>query len=316
MSIVVNSLPPPVKSLDEMLAIAGVMEQEAAERYTQLADCMRKVGHAEIAELLAALAAEERDHVGHVESLARRMLHRAPDANGVRRDLPTTFGRGDSVGAAALLSPYRALSIAVRSEERAFAFWTYVAASSTDSALRELAETFADQELKHAANLRSMRRKARRTEERRFQPAPRSEADQQSEAQIRMEAAIVEGFFASYCTRAAKALGNSSDIITVTLFSNLADEARQANAALQPGQTEQRRGELAERHFSAVALLFEAAGMAENLNDLYLDWLDAADGDAWIQCLQERVQASTARLARINVRLLSLEPSLAVVTGE
>lgn len=316
MSSLLSSPPAVVKSLDEMLAIAGMMEQEAAERYTQLAACMRKLGRTEIADLLSTLAAEERDHVSHVEHLAHRMLHHAPDVDVSGRDLPKTFGRGDAVGAAALLSPYKALSIAVRSEERAFTFWTYVAASSTDSALRELAETFARQELKHAADLRSMRRKVCRNEELSFQSAARREADPQSEAQIRVEAAIVEGFFASYCARAAKALGNGSDMITVTLFTNLADEARRANAALQAGHAEHRRGDLADRHFNATALLFEAAGMAENLNDLYLDWLDAADGDAWIQCLQERVQASTARLARINVRLRSLEPSLAVLMDE
>lgn len=312
----VSSLPAAMNSLDEMLATADVMEQEAAERYTELADCMRKLGQTEIADLMTTLAAEERGHVNQVEHRAHRMLRHAPDRSLARRNLPTTFGRPDAVSAAVLLSPHRALSIAVRSEERAFTFWTYVAAGSSDPALSELAETFARQELRHAAKLRCMRRKVRRAEERHFRSATRSQADRQSEAEIRLEGAIMEGFFASYCTGAARTLGNSPDITTVNLFANLAEEARRASAALQVGHTDQRREELAERHPDPTALLFEAAGLGENLNDLYLDWLDGAEDDAWVQCLQKRVEASTARLARINVRLLSLDPSVAVLLGE
>ena len=55
--------------------------------------------------------------------------------------------------------------------------------------------------------------------------------------------------------------------------------------------------------------------MAEDLNDRYLDWLDTAENEALIRDLESRAQATTARLARINERLLSLEPSLAVIGG-
>ena len=153
-------LPPAaLKSVDEMLAVAHAMEREAAARYATLADCMRRVDQSEIADLFAGLAAEERGHVDSVERLAERMLHRTPDPALVHSALPETFVREDEANAAALLSPYRTLSIAVRHEERAFSFWAYVAAQSDSAALRELAEMFARQELIHAAKLRHARRR-------------------------------------------------------------------------------------------------------------------------------------------------------------
>jgi rubrerythrin len=60
----------------------------------------------------------------------------------------------------ALLNPYQALAFAVRNEERAFAFYTYVAAGADDQAVRMLAEDLARDELDHASRLRRFRRRA------------------------------------------------------------------------------------------------------------------------------------------------------------
>src|SRR5262249_16605062 len=162
-----------VKTADEMVAVAHAMEREAAARYAMLADCMRRVDQHEVADLLDELAAEERGHVGSVETLAQQRLHHAPGAAQPDAVLPKTFAREEEATAAALLSAYRTLSIAVRHEERAFAFWTYVAAHSANAALHDLAETFARQELIHAAKLRRARRRALHSERRRLPPAAR-----------------------------------------------------------------------------------------------------------------------------------------------
>ena len=196
--------PPPaaLKSVDEMLAIAHAMEREAAARYAMLADCMRRVDQREIAELLAGLAAEEQSHVDSVERLAERTLHQAPDPSVVHGALLATFAREDEANAAALLSPYRTLSIAVRPEERAFSFWSYVAAQSDKSVLREMAETFARQELIHAAKLRHARRKAFHGE-RGGRRAMAQDADiEPAVAHIRADAARLEAGFATFCVEA------------------------------------------------------------------------------------------------------------------
>src|SRR5262245_29535175 len=224
-----------VKSADEMLAIAHAMEREAAARYAMLADCMRWVNQREIADLLEGLAAEERGHVNGVERLAQQTLNHAPDAPLVHAALPVTFLREDEANAAALLSPYRTLSIAVRHEERAFAFWTYVAAQSDKPALRDLAERFAGQELIHAAKLRHARRRAYHAKRGIHPPRMRDRHHGASLAEMRAEAARLEGEFATFCVAAEQQLRSSADLATANLFQALGDDAQRTVAALTPG---------------------------------------------------------------------------------
>jgi hypothetical protein len=58
-----------------------------------------------------------------------------------------------------LMTPYRAFAMAVRREERAFAFWTYIAATA-DGEVKEAAERVALEELEHISLLRRERRSA------------------------------------------------------------------------------------------------------------------------------------------------------------
>jgi rubrerythrin len=69
-------------------------------------------------------------------------------------------------GSSHLLTPYRALAVAVRNEERAFAFFSYIAAAAPDEKSRKIAEELAKDELAHAWLLRRERRKAYRSEAR------------------------------------------------------------------------------------------------------------------------------------------------------
>jgi rubrerythrin len=312
-----------LKSVDEMLAVAQAMEREAAARYAMLADCMRRVDQREIAELFAGLAAEEQGHVDSVDRLAERTLHRGPDPSLVHGALPKTFAREDEANAAALLSPYRTLSIAVRQEERAFSFWTYVAAQSDNSALCEMAEMFARQELIHAAKLRHARRKAFHAERADLRATAGDAADRASPAEIRAKAAQLEAGFAAFCVAAEQQLRFSADLATADLFQSLGNEVQRAAAGLDPSgphvtpefdrQAAIRRSQI--HGVNAAALLFEAAGMIEDIDYLYLDWLETAATPEGRQELEERAQAATARLARINERLYALEPSIAAIAG-
>jgi len=312
-----------VKSVDEILAFAHAMEREAAARYAMLADCMRRVDQREIAELLDGLAAEERGHVDSVERLAQQALHRAPDSALVHSALPKTFAREDETNAAALLSPYRTLSIAVRHEERAFAFWTYVAAQSDSSVLRELAETFARQELVHAAKLRHARRRAFHAERGGRRAPARDTGIEPASAEIRAEAARLEAGFGAFCVAAEQQLRSGADIVTADLFQSLGDEAQRAAAALNPTgshvaseldrQTVIRRSQI--HGVNGAALLFEAAGMIEDIDYRYLEWLETSARQESLQEFEARAQAATARLARINERLYALEPAIAAIGG-
>jgi rubrerythrin len=150
-----------VESMEELFAIASAMEQEAVAGYFELAERMRREGRPEMAAVFDRLVAEERAHLGSVERWSERMTGKEPDPSAVRwtRD-PIFDDEGAATIAPELLSAYRAFSIAVRNEERAFDFWTYVAANSPLPELREAAEQMAREELEHVATLRGERRRA------------------------------------------------------------------------------------------------------------------------------------------------------------
>lgn len=152
--------PQPVQSLDELFAIAHAMEDEAASRYAEIAQRMRREGDASLAEVFERLSAEERGHIESVTHWSERERGRAPDPALVRWRLPETF---DDEGAATtdprLLTAYRSLAMAVRNEERAFAFWSYVVAHATRPEIRRAAEAMALEELNHVAALRRERRR-------------------------------------------------------------------------------------------------------------------------------------------------------------
>ena len=147
-----------MSSVDELLAVAEGLEREAAARYRALSARMARQGDSAMAAQFEALAGMEERHVSQVTDRVQALLGRASAPLHVGWDLPPTFDEEDARGAT--LGAYQALAFAVRNEERAFAFYTYVAAGAKDSAVRALAEDLARDELQHAALLRHHRRRA------------------------------------------------------------------------------------------------------------------------------------------------------------
>jgi rubrerythrin len=161
MPILRREPPRAAESLDDVFALAHAMEHEAATRYAELALRMRKEGNAALAEVFDGLAADERGHIDSVVHWSERERGRAPEFGRVQWDLSETFDdEGAGTIAPALLTAYKALSMAVRNEERAFAFWSYVAAHARSPDIREAAEKMAHEELEHVATLRRERRRA------------------------------------------------------------------------------------------------------------------------------------------------------------
>jgi len=167
MALLKNEPVAPVGSLDELFAIAHLMETEAAERYSELAGRMRAQGNPKLAEVFERLAEEERGHGDAVMALSVRHTGSPPQHAAIRWDPPETMDMaGIDLTDARLLTAYRALSVAVRNEERAFAFWSYVAAQAEAAPVQEAAERMAHSELEHVAMLRRERRRAYHVERR------------------------------------------------------------------------------------------------------------------------------------------------------
>lgn len=147
-----------VRSMDELLATARVMEREAIEGYRRLAQRMRDANQPDLALLFDELVREEQGHLGQIEDWLDS--DRSLDAQ-VSQSLPPMFDDEDAaLIAPELLDAYRAFSMAVRNEERAFVFWTYVAAHAASEDIRMAAERMAREELGHIATLRRERRRA------------------------------------------------------------------------------------------------------------------------------------------------------------
>jgi len=150
-----------VTSMDELLAIASVMEQEAIAAYSNLADMMRREGRVDLVAVFDRLVGEESQHLGNVERWSETLSGRKPDLASLRWEPVDTFDdEGASSIAPELMTAYRAFAMASRNEERAFLFWTYVAAQTDKDALREAAEKMAREELGHLTTLRRERRLA------------------------------------------------------------------------------------------------------------------------------------------------------------
>ena len=155
-----------VKTTSDLMSIALCAEHEAVRRYAALAEAMHRHGNQEAASMFERMFEEEREHERLIEEWAKlEGVELRTDIGPVVWEdpqLPTDYD-SEAVDPE-YSSPYRALAFAVHNEERAFRFYTYVAATADDVAVREHAETLAREELGHAALLRVMRRRAWRAE--------------------------------------------------------------------------------------------------------------------------------------------------------
>ena len=147
-----------VGSMDELLALARAMEQEAITGYVALAERMRHENRPDLAAVFERLVAEEEGHLGAVNRWIEQSTVAVPPAMPLQE--PMFDDEGAALVAPELLNSYRAFSMAVRNEERAFVFWTYVSANAPSEEIRQAAERMAREELGHVATLRRERRRA------------------------------------------------------------------------------------------------------------------------------------------------------------
>jgi rubrerythrin len=297
-------------SLPEVLAIADELERAAVARYVKLADGMRQVGRGDLAATFESLANEERHHVNGVA----RLLQDAPtnlDSIDLQRwALPEAFS-AEEAEPASLLSPYKALSIAVRGEERAFTFWTYIASTAPDQAVRARAEEMARQELVHAAKLRRARRHAYHAE----YPYGRRRLESRSFASVaavRSELRRLEAEVHVPLSEIARRLECMPDTQGARLMYESIVELVQA----EPTPLRVTHADISYRiHCAASAgeggLLFEAVGLLERLLESSLDMLGATTDAAAAAAIQDWADRTIRIVARLNMRLYALEPKLA-----
>jgi hypothetical protein len=150
----------------DLLAFAAKQSSSEASRYAHAAEVARARGNHELAQLLGILA-ERQPAAGEVNDR---------EAERVRRLLPPALAEADAameeaIGSA-LLTPYRALALAVQEAQRNFRTFAHIAALVGPADVRRDAEALARSELVRAATLRGARRRAYHAERPSGMPAP------------------------------------------------------------------------------------------------------------------------------------------------
>jgi rubrerythrin len=284
--------PAPVSSLPELFAIAHALEEEAASRYTTLAAEMEGLELPRVAAVFQHLVDEERGHAEHVEEWAQGATGACPDHQLMRWQLPDTFDEDEAreIASSRLASAYRALSMAVRNEERAFALWTYIAAQAEAPEVRAAAERMAGEELRHAALLRRERRRAYRED--------RGTAAKSGVPSLLARAMAAEWRLAALLPMLADAEGGATQAAAWHRLAGEAARMATETAALAgedapPDQAVVPQGSLAD-HLSA------ACGAAEQASEAYLDAADAGRDEAVVRRLQSLAEQAIGQVAALR----------------
>ena len=269
-----------LQSLDELFALANAMEQEAASRYASLAEDMRVQDKRALAAVFDQLAAAEREHVDSVANWSQSRLGRPPNPALVRWDAPETFDpqTASEITTSRLMTPYRALSMAVRNEERAFAFWSYVAGFAEDPDIKKAAEAMAREELGHVATLRKERRRAYHDEPARLRAGQHGDVSAPSQ----VDAGVLERSLAMHLSALERRLSGAS---TNRARELLHETTRMSVQAAGVGG------------FPAGLEHEDAQSIAEALADAYLDGAESSDDAIRLELLQTLAELAIARLA-------------------
>jgi len=268
-----------LRSLDELFALAHAMENEAANRYGELAEDMRRQNKDDLASVFTQLAAAEREHVESVARWSQSRRGKAPDSSLVRWEGLETFDENTAteVKTSRLMTPYRALAMAVRNEERAFAFWSYLAAYSEDPEIKKTSETMAREELGHVATLRKERRRAYHREYDRKGGEGSSGAAQSRIDARRLELRLAAQLADLESRLAGPAALRAKELLDQTM--GMAEEAGRIGSF--PGALEQQ----------------DSLAVAEALVDAYLEGAENSDDETRVEVLQELAAKAIARLA-------------------
>lgn len=136
-------------SMAELLVHALVIEAEAVQSYTELAEQMEQCGNLEVAELFAKMAKLEAKHAEMIHEKAGdiKLPELAPwEYRWPGLEPPENI---DPAGIHYLMTPHHALKLALENEINAKTFFEVIASNNNDERVRALAEEMAEDERQH-----------------------------------------------------------------------------------------------------------------------------------------------------------------------
>jgi rubrerythrin len=286
-------------SLEDLLGVANAIEVEAVVRYDQLAEQMERRGEIETAAVFREMSEIEKHHVDAVARRAASLKQGVPPSPDFVWRLPQEIGGSwDEAQHSSLLTPYRALAIAVTNEERAFAYYSYIAARTSDPQVAELAEGLALDELAHAAELRVRRRLAYHRE---F-PGSRAPAAAKIEslADFRDLERRLEQHTAEAHREIAGQLAAAGDAESAAMVMSMAPAESAAELAADRSPALEGRGE-------AAALLHGAVRPLEAASEVYEDLIARAEQEDVLTAAQTALRRAVERISILGHRIHEIE---------
>lgn len=144
----------PVRTMDEFLAYAVQVEEDAALHFEQLAEAMNACGNGDVAALFAQLGGYSRRHLAEAQARCTQQAVTPtlpPKSAWPDNTTPekTTLWAGDPQ-----LSRLGALKAALQGERRGYEFYYAVAGTTRDEAIRTMAREFVREEAEHVEKLK------------------------------------------------------------------------------------------------------------------------------------------------------------------
>jgi rubrerythrin len=143
-----------MQTVEEFLAYSIHLEQEAADRFSELADAMATGGNREVAQLFRQLSDYSRLHLSDAKARAGfREIPLIAPLEFVWPDLESPEAAA-IWGADPLLSRREALEIALAAEKAGYDYYKSVRDTTDDPEIRILAAEFVNEEMGHVAVLK------------------------------------------------------------------------------------------------------------------------------------------------------------------
>ncbi len=269
-----------VETLSRLAALSREMSRQALDLYDDLARRMAELGNEPAQDAFGRIRATLRDA-------------EAPEPAEDVGQAPAVF-HDEDLGASRLVTPYAAYSLAVRNQERAFAFWTHVSANSPDPEVRSEAERLARAEIVRVKSLRTARRQAFHAGRR---PALPPEALRTlSVEELRRSAGETENAIAELHGRIAALLADAGDPRAPTMAAIAVDERDRAER-LGAGAAPDQRDDLPRDAESLVALATERLEAAV---EFYLAAAEASQREEVVSLAQDLADRGIQRLSRLR----------------
>lgn len=134
-------------TLKDALDLAELVEEEAKDRYGELADQMEIHHNPEAAQFFRFMLGVEQKHEDKLAERRQKLFGKAPKT--VRREMIFDIEAPEYDEARAEMSVRQALEVALRAEEKAFAFFDAALAEVKDAGVRELFSELRLEEMEH-----------------------------------------------------------------------------------------------------------------------------------------------------------------------